>query len=97
MNKREEPKVTPRRKARIEIEAEELAEISDARSGDEDEVEVMGKVSPLIWPLASGISSFVWSVRGFHWLRIVRKGTGSRTEGDDMTLLTAHIPSSVSV
>lgn len=69
MSRKEEPRLTPRRKARIEIEADDFAKGSGTDSEDEDEV--VGEVWSLIWPLASGLCSFPWSVRGSQGSRFV--------------------------
>lgn len=57
MSRKEEPRVTPRKKARLEIEAKDWAEVSDADSEREDKA--VGEVWPLIRPRAFRIFSFV--------------------------------------
>jgi len=57
VSRKEEPRVTPRKKARLEIEAKDWAEVSDADSEREDKA--VGEVWPLIRPRAFRIFSFV--------------------------------------
>lgn len=56
MIRRDEPRATPRRKARMEIEADISVGDSDAES--EDEVEVVGEGWPLVLPSAPELCSF---------------------------------------